>query len=240
MPAGTGLPPLGELGRVLCQVRQRTDKIVVMVSGGKESLATLDACVRAFEAKNVVGVLMELVKGLECEWAPIRLAERRHGVKVIGVPHFDLSRLLRNSILRPYAPGSEKIRLLKQLDVENYIRRITGFEWIAWGMRAADSTFRNAYLKKCHGVDVKKRRCYPVWTFRRNDVIGYLNAKRIPIPVGIAGKKDRGGISLTPECLAWMRKLHPADYQKVLQQFPLAGGQLYRLDHFGKKDPSPQ
>ena len=240
MAAGSGLPPIVEAERVLAQVRAHTDKIVVMVSGGKESLATLDACVRVFKAPNVIGVLMELVKGLECEWAPIRRAERRHGIKVIGVPHNDLAKYIKHSTLRPYTPGSEKTRLLKQLDVENYIRRITGFDWFAWGMRATDSTFRNAYLKRCHGVDVKARRAYPLWTFRCRDVYGYLKAKRIPVPLGVGGKIDHNGVNLTVECLTWLRDKHPADYVKVLREFPFAYGQLYRREHFGKKDVTPR
>lgn len=201
-----------------------------MVSGGKDSLATLDVCVKAFGAKNVSGALMYLVEGLEVEWQHARRLERRFGVKIHGVPHWTLSHLLKENAYRPYVAGSERIRALKQPDVEAYVRKVLGGEWIAWGNRAADSTVRNAYLKRIKGVDEKFKRFYPLWTWRKPDVYGYLKGRKLPIPAITGGRKQMGGVSLTAECLAWLRSEYPSDLKKILAVFPFAEALLFRAE----------
>lgn len=71
------MSPLGATKVALAQVP--APRILVAVSGGKDSLATLDVCIRHFGRENVTGFLMELVPGLECEWRSIRAVERRFG-----------------------------------------------------------------------------------------------------------------------------------------------------------------
>ena len=211
-----------------------TQKVVVMVSGGKDSLCTLDVCIKRFGRENVVGALMYLVKDLDCEWQYVRKLEKRYGIEVVGVPHYELSRLLRDSVYRPVSVANQSIRLLKQSDTENFIREVTGVEWIAWGMRAADSIVRNAYLKRIQGVDQKQRRVYPIWTWKKPDVYGYLHARNLPVPKVTGGTKNfTGGVSLDPSCLVWMKEHFPGDYQKVLKVFPFAGAAVFRHETMG-------
>lgn len=221
------------------KAKQVTPRVAVMVSGGKDSLCTLDVCVRAFGAKNVVGVLMYLVKDLDVEWRHARRLEKRYGIRIVGVPHWDLSRLLKNCIFRPYVVGSENIRQLKQTDVENYIRKQLDVEWVAWGNRAADSVVRNAYLKRIGGVDVKQRRFYPIWTWKKPDVYGYLHGRKLPVPSITGGKVQMGGVSLDPECLQWLRANEPSDFRKILDVFPFAEAAVIKLEleHRGKEAP---
>lgn len=223
------------------RAKQIAPRVAVMVSGGKDSLCTLDVCVRAFGAKNVVGVLMYLVKDLDVEWRHARKLEKRFGIRIEGVPHWELSRLLKNCIFRPYVVGSENIRQLKQVDVENYIRKTLGAEWIAWGNRAADSVVRNAYLKRIGGVDMKQRRFYPIWTWKKPDVYGYLHGRKLPVPSITGGKVQMGGVSLDPECLRWLRDEEPQDFAKILDVFPFAEAAVIQLErsHRGKEAAGP-
>jgi hypothetical protein len=194
---------------------------------------------------------MELVKGLECEWDHAHRVEKRFGVTIRGVPHWDLSRLLKNCIYRPYVVGSEKIRILKQADVENFIRAETGVEWFAWGMRAADSVVRNAYLKRIQGVDPKSRRVYPIWTWKKPDVYGWLHGRKLPVPGITGGKAQMGGISLDAPTLAWLRDKCPHRakggrsrcFDKILDVFPFAEAAVIQMElaqRGSKEDPAPR
>lgn len=223
---------LGDARDVFARVP--ASSVLVAVSGGKDSLCTLDLCVRHYGAERVTGFLMYLVRDLECEWRYVRQLEKRYGIRVIGVPHYEKARLLKNCILRPYFPGSERIRLLRQVDVEDHVRKLTGAEWIAWGNRATDSIVRGATLKACRGVDPKGRRLYPVWSWRKPDVYGYLRARKLPIP-GITGgaQNATGGVSFDPPTLVWLKREFPADFDKILREFPYAGAVVFRHEQMG-------
>lgn len=207
-----------------------TERVAVFVSGGKDSIVTLDLCVRAFGRGRVEGVLMELVPGLDIEWRAVRVLERRFGVKVHGVPHWTRSHLLKESAFRPYVEGSEKIRALKLPDIERYAMAKLNCQWVASGAKAADSTNRNAQLKRVGGVEKASRRLYPIAWFKKADVYGYLRARKLPIPAMVGGKKQMGGISVTAECLRWLEKHSPTDLQKLYNDFPFASALLTRED----------
>lgn len=213
-------PALEATRDVIARIPAR--RVAVMVSGGKDSICTLDVCVKAFGAENVSGALMYLVKGLDCEWEHARTLERRFGIKVHGIPHWTLSHLLKESAYRPYVAGSERIKALRQPDVEAYIRQKLGVEWIAWGNRAADSVVRNAYLKRIQGVDQKFKRFYPIWTWKKRDVYPYLKGRKLPIPRIVGGRVAMGGVALTAEFLVWCQEHYPQDIPKILEVFPFA------------------
>lgn len=225
---------LDETRAVLEQIPK--GRVLVAVSGGKDSLCTLDVCVRHFGPENVAGFLMHLVPDLECEWEHARKLERRFGVKIHGVPHWTLSHLMRECAFRPYVAGAERIKALKQPDIERYVRDKLGGTWIAWGNRAADSVVRNAYLKRIRGVDQKFQRFYPIFTWKKPDVYGYLHGRKLPVPAITGGRVQMGGVSLTAECLSWIRDNYPSDLTKILEVFPFAGALLHRqeLEHRGQ------
>ena len=204
--------------------------IYVAVSGGKDSIATLDLCVRKFGVKRVRCFMMYLVKDLECEWNQIRRVEKKYGIQVQAVPHWNLSRILKTGM------GSVKarkdVRELKQTDVEAYVTGDSGW-WVAWGMKAADSTVRNAMLKQLRGVDAKHRRAYPIWEWKKADVYGYLRAKDLPIPQIIGGGVSGGGVGITATDLIWVRDNFPGDYKKILREFPMLEARVFRHETMG-------
>lgn len=209
-------------------------KVMVAVSGGKDSICTLDVCIRHFGVENVSGFMMYLVPDLDVEWGPIRRIERRFGITVHAVPHYELARYVKYDIYRLSSPKTSKLRIKTQRDVEAFLRRAHKIDWFAWGMRAADGTVRNAYLKRIRGVDEQGKRVYPIWTWRKDDVFGYLRARGLPIPTPIAASNGgfSGGINLRADCLRWLRDYHPGDYQKVLDVFPFAESALIREELF--------
>jgi 3'-phosphoadenosine 5'-phosphosulfate sulfotransferase (PAPS reductase)/FAD synthetase len=197
-------------------------RILVGLSGGKDSLVTLALAVEHFGAANVETFFMRLVPDLEVESGPVRRAARRFGVRLHEVAHPGLSKLIRDGVLRDPHPDAAKVRLIKELDVYNSLRARTGIDWIAGGHRCVESVVRNAWLGNIRGCDAKSRRVFPIYLWKTPSVMKFLHVRGIQIPPAIAAKRkgQSGGIELSPFCMSWLKKNHPSDYAKVKVRFP--------------------
>lgn len=204
-------------------VRQYTDAIGVAISFGKDSLVTLDLCCAMFP--RVEGYYLFRVRGLEVvdEWEAA--VNRRFGVKVRMYPHFDLSRCYRNAVLQPHWSGLDKTPRIDLTDIERAFRADVNVDWLALGWRRNDSFSRALIMKKCRGFDPAAKRVFPLRAWRRQDVIAWLNHRKIPVPDGL-GRKDQGGLDFHPAALATLKQKRPADWERWCKDFPFSGLQL--------------
>lgn len=215
------------------------DRVLVGVSGGKDSIVTLDLAVSVLGASRVVPFFMRIVEGLECETGPVRRICARYGLEdaLITLPHWTLSRMYRDGVLRLYVDGAENIKRLRMADVEHWLREKTGIYWFAYGHRCVESIVRNAMLKRdgMNGCDWRGGHLYPIWDWKNADVFSYMRSKELPIPkpLGPVGV-NRNGFSLTPEFLMWLRDTWPEDYARVCKVFPLAPAQIARFEMHGR------
>lgn len=211
----------------LSRLREQTDSILVALSGGKDALAVLDLCCRYIP--RVECYYMYLVSGLETFEAPVDAACRRHNVVVHKVPHWDLARLIKHSVLRPHTRGASDLRELRLRDVESALRERTGISWIATGERATDSFNRRFFTSFADGVNAKLQRTYPIHDWLDRDVYAYLRARDIEPPKRFGFVKNRSsGFALTGQCLAALRDTNPADFAKVLRVFPYAKSEIIK------------
>jgi phosphoadenosine phosphosulfate reductase len=212
-------PHVASAMNLLGIIRQETDAIGVAVSFGKDSLVVLDLCCRLFT--RVEAYYLFRVRGLKIveEWAKTVL--RRHGVRVRMYPHFDLSRCYRNAVLQPHWNGLERTPKIAMRDIDNHFRRIANISWVAYGWRRNDSFSRALIMKQCGGYAARGGRVFPLRSWRRQDVLDYLNDRNIPLPPSL-GRKEQGGLDFHPQALAELRRSHPEDYEAWLRDFPFS------------------
>jgi phosphoadenosine phosphosulfate reductase len=225
--------PLNSAASLLRSIRDMGQtRIIVGVSGGKDSIATLDVCHKVFGRGNVHGFFLYLVEGLECEEQHLRQVEGKYGMTLEKLPHPDLAYYLRFSSLRDISPAIEDRihRNLRWVDVEAIMRQRTGAEWFAYGHRITDSLQRRAMIMSARGVLPKRKICYPIWNWNPTTVISYLRAIRVKIP-GMFGCSISNTSGVSPhstDCLRWLAKNYPADLKKLLTVFPHAENLLLR------------
>jgi 3'-phosphoadenosine 5'-phosphosulfate sulfotransferase (PAPS reductase)/FAD synthetase len=209
----------------------KPSRVIVGLSGGKDSLCVLDLCARHFD--HVEAFFMYLVPGLECAEGPARAAAKRAGVRLHMVPHFQLPELLQ--LHRPLTKR-KKTRALGLFDIEARVRLDSGIDWVAYGWRESDSMHRRWHLRKSGHADVVGRRLFPIASWVKADVLGYLHARRIPVPKSIGQDNSTvSGIGLDGESLRWMRDHYPRDYAKVLRVFPFAHLEVVKLETYGDR-----
>jgi len=213
-------------------------KILVGLSGGKDSLTTLDLVLASGLFARVEAFFMYFVRGLRCVEAPVELAQRRHpGLVIHHVPHYALANALRGGLFRPHLNATADWRTTSIKDVEEQLRKKTGIEWLAYGHRMDESSQRRGMLKAIDGVDRNRRQVYPICDWHNKDVFAYLRMRHIPMPSTLGAMGTNSGMDLRASTLAWMAENHPDDYARVLEVFPYAGAQLARRAFYGDKAP---
>ena len=192
-----------------------TDRVLVSFSGGKDSVVTLDLCMRHF--KHVECFFMYQVRGLSFQESILRYYEDKYGIPIHRIPHFELSDWLRNGLFRSYDFSCPIVSVKETYD---YVREGTGIWWIAAGERIADSMWRRAMIKSSGTIDVKRGRFYPVAEWNKDHVRGYIKQRRLK--VGIESEKLGFSFrSFAPQDLIAIRQFFPKDYAKIKEWFPL-------------------
>ncbi|MBP2058606.1 phosphoadenosine phosphosulfate reductase [Lactobacillus colini] len=195
---------------------QITDSVIVSFSMGKDSIVTLDLCMRYF--KHVGAFFMYLVPGLEFQENTLKKYEKYYGIEILRVPHFENSNFYRYGSFRD---PDFTVPLVKINDIYAYVRKQTGVEWIAGGEKIADSIVRLSMLKHSGSVDVKRRRFYPVMYWHDKEIKEYIKYHRLLYPE-FNRKLGFSFHSLAGKELAAIKDIYPKDYQRILKFFPEA------------------
>lgn len=203
--------------------------MLVGLSGGKDSLVTLDVVCRSGAFDRVECFAMYLVPGLECFELPVRVTAERYGVPVHFVPHWDVARLLSQSVLRPHTERASKLGEQSLSTTERALEVRTGILWTAYGYRSQDSVVRAIDARGCDGVHERFRRLWPVWDWSNSAVVQFLRVNRIPRPAPLTSKQSTG-VSLSEDTLLAIKTRYPADFRKIVDAFPFAEIQVRRAE----------
>lgn len=192
-----------------------TDRVLVAFSGGKDSVVTLDVCMRHFA--HVEGFFMYQVRGLSFQESIIRYYEDKYGIPIHRIPHFELSSWLRYGLFRTCDFAVPVVSVKETYD---YMRENTDIWWIAAGERIADSMWRRAMIKHSGTIDPERGRFFPIAEWTKEDVRAYIRQRRLKV----GAESARLGFSfrsLMGKDLMRIQRYYPADYARIRTWFPL-------------------
>jgi phosphoadenosine phosphosulfate reductase len=231
--------PRNHIHEIVNRAKQLTDSVIVAYSCGKDSSALLQICVQNF--KHVSAFFMYTTPGLSFHEKQIAFVKRRYGIDVLRVPHWSLARMLKTGSFRMPNTTNAALPLLKQKDVEDYVRRKLGIEWIAWGMKKFESLERTGLISSVNGIDEKRKRMYPIGDWSNGYVFRYLQRNKLPLPPEYAfGQRSFSGNAMDGGALLMLRDYFPDDYAKVLERFPDADAEVFRYERFGDATTRPK
>lgn len=210
----------------LKRARERSSSILVGFSGGKDSLVITDLCLRVFD--RVEGFFMYLVPGLRCCEEQLELGRQRWNLKIHQYPHWLIRRYLKEGMYCFNHYRHDDLPDWTLQHVFDLAAAQTGIPLVATGAKESDSANRRRLLRWSpkNGNTV-----YPIQTWHKHDVIGYLKAHNIPLPPS-SGQRTTGVDLSTPELL-WLHDHYKDDYEKVIKVFPLAAAIVFRRQWYG-------
>lgn len=211
-----------------------TDSVIVGFSGGKDSVVTLDLCIKHF--KRVEAFFLYYVPGLSFQERMLQWAERHYGISIYRMPHWELSEFLCMGTFRPI---DLSVPVIQIADLYAHLRAHFGIHWIAAGERIADSIWRRAMIKHSGTIDRQRGRIYPVAHFTKAHIFAYLKAHRLRISEEsrVLGFSFR---SLQAEDMIKIRQHYPADFAKIKAMFPLVEAGIKHKEFYERTDPVPE
>jgi phosphoadenosine phosphosulfate reductase len=209
--------------------------VLVSYSGGKDSLACLDLCARAFP--QVVAVYMYLVPGLQVIDERLQWARERYGIEILQYPHWVLYKCLREGIYCNNHHSFDDVGEVTLSDVYAMIRQDTGIRLIAHGGKDSDGLWRRRWFSATSKGTNYADLCYPIKGWSKYDTLVYLQAQKIPIPeesiTGQGGKSTAAGIDLSTHAILWLHDTYPEDFRRVCKLFPYAEAVVRRREWHG-------
>lgn len=212
--------------QVIASVSRKTDRAILFYSCGKDSEVLLDLMVPHF--REIVCVFMYFVKGLEHIESNLRAVKARYkNVKIMQVPHWTLTRVLRCGL---YCIPNPDIKLLSLKDIDEMVRMRTGITYTFYGMKQSDGLNRRLMLRGYENEAISNtHKVYPLSQWKKADVMAYVKAKKLPEPIAYNKNKSQG-LTFIPEVFDFLRVNYPRDLEKIYEQFPLSRSILIRYD----------
>jgi hypothetical protein len=105
--------------------------------------------------------------------------------------------------------------------------------YTAQGVRAADSPNRRASIVRYGAINHKRQTFFPIWDWNKERLIAELRGSGVKLAKDyrVFGRSFDG---IDYRFLEPMKRTWPADYQKVLDLFPLADLELMRVKYAGR------
>lgn len=207
-------------------------KHLLAMSRGKDALAAW--CVMLEAGLEVYPVHFSVVPGLEFVAESLAAISRKFGVPILDMPHRSLFRMLSGCVFQP----PERVAVIDAWDpkvpeyTDMYAYARTHFELqssalAASGVRACDSIVRRIQFQKYGAVRRKSQTFYPVWNYNKAQTMAVLARHGVKLPIDYEwfGRSFDG---IDRRFLAPLAEHAPADYQRVLEWFPLAELELFR------------
>ena len=166
---------------------------------------------------SMIVVHLYYVQGLTYHEEIIKYHEERYGIEIKRHVHPDVAQLLRGNRKR-----------ISPTQAENYLRERYELQFVAYGYRKDESLERRGMLAHLEdGIDWKFKRCYPLIDWSQKHVDLYVKKHRLKLSPEYAwGWRDIN--SFKGDGIIWIKENYPADYQRIVQRFPMVEGEYLR------------
>jgi len=202
-----------------------TDSVIVGFSGGKDSIVTLDLCCRYF--KHVAAYELYTTPNLSWQERCFCEYERRYNIHIERLPNVCVAHNLKYGI---YTVPDANVPIITLDDIYAYMRKITGYWWIAGGERASDSIERHALINKIGSADYDAGRFYPICYWKTKEILNYIKVRKLPYYNMREGWDARSLIEI--------QACFPQDWDKIHRLYPFLNveiiGQLRKIYPNGK------
>lgn len=215
--------------KLLAEWRQKSDRVIVAYSGGKDSLVALDLAVRNFP--TVVPVLFHFVPGLSLDQRACDFVRDRYGLTVHCHQAYSLYECLMAGqfCFKPKVKGYKKIKVTETL-VYAMLRQEYESPFVLTGCRRTDSWQRRQMIDA--GTMPGD---HPIAWWTKYNVLAYLRRANIPLPPSHKGATT--GIGITARSLLWLHDDYPEDFAKVESYFPFIRAVVKRRDWYNVPAP---
>ena len=214
------------------EVAQKTDKVILFHSAnGKDSIALLDLCYPFF--KKVVCVYMYMVKDLEHINNYIVWAQRKYpNIEFHQIPHYVLSQYVRDGVMGCRKDTTQRVYQLNH--VVEMAKLNYGCDWALFGFKQSDGMNRRLMLKgyKDEMIYENTKNAYPLSKYKNADINKYIAYKKLVRTTKYGFGQSQGCNVTGLPFLMYCKEYYPNDYQKVINQFPLAERLVFEYENY--------
>ena len=229
------VPPFADSAELRRHMSARQNgRTLLAFSRGKDSLCAWLKLRENFD--EIIPVYMYTVPGLEFIDESLAYYEKWFGTRIIRMPHPSLYRQLNNLVFQ--AP--ENCAVIERLSLPNFdyadvfrcVREDYNLPLIyhATGVRAKDSPMRWIAMQTHGPIADGEEKFHAIYDYNKAELLDTIRAANIRLPVDYRwfGRTLDG---LDYRFLAPLKAHAPRDYARVLEFFPLAELELFRMEH---------
>lgn len=227
------MTPTEHTQQIINTVRQKTDRVILFYSTGKDSIALLDIIAPHF--KEIHLVFMYFVKNLEHIDKYLRFCKTTYSNVIIHqVPHWNMTYAIRGGL---YCIPNPNVKLMTVKDVDESMRLKTGVRYSFYGMKQSDGLNRRLMLRGYEQEAISTtNRVYPLSQWKKADVMAYIKQHKLPEPIAYSSQKKSQGLTFDADVFAYLRINYPEDIEKIYRAFPLSKQILLKYDNAHKAE----
>jgi len=207
------------------------NQILVGLSGGKDSLAVYDLCVRVFGAANVVPFHLTFLPNLRVINEMLATPIKKFGIKkILDYPDYTFFAYYKSGMYSWESADRASLPDLTRKMIYTYIAKTAKINKMALGIKKND----NIRMRQ----QVENNRMYggtvlPIYDWTTSEVLTYLRLREIEIPKQYY--EGFRGIDLNDESLLYLYKNFPDDFEKIELYFPFVRAVIKQYEHYQMK-----
>ena len=200
----------------------KNEPLLIMFSGGKDSIVTLDLAMTYFKRDKIKILHYYFVPGLSIKERILKWYEDKYKIEIIREP---------DSKTIALQTGKKSYTQSKQ---ESIIRQKFNVKYLMQGVRKQDSMARRGMLANLnHGIDDRNGKLYPIGDWSTRQVFSYIKINKLMLPLEYSMGLGRDFYIPNATGMEMLKNNFPEDYKKVIECFPQLESMARRMEFYG-------